>query len=136
MTNKFPPIETGPIEYTFLKLLNGHIDTFDTHERSCTMSFDVSTDYCHSVDIVQGGYVTVMLDAVSTHAIVVADAEVTTVSSLEIKVTFLETTRAGKMVAVGKVQKLGRSIAFLTAELFNADGVLTATATTTAKVRR
>ncbi len=136
MTNRFPPIATGPINYSFLKMLNGHIDAFDTDEQTCTMSFDVSTDFCHSVDIVQGGYVTVMLDAVSTHAIVAADSAVKTVSSLEIKVTFLEATRAGKMRAVGKVQKLGGSIAFLTAELFNDDGLLTATATTTAKVRR
>lgn len=117
-------------------MLNGHIDAFDAGEQTCTMSFDVSKDYCHSVDVVQGGYVTVMLDAACTHAIVAIDAGVSNVSSLEIKVTFLEATRAGKMVAVGKVQKLGRSIAFLTAELFNAEGVLTATATTTAKVRR
>lgn len=136
MSNTFPPIKTGPIEYNFLKTLKGHIDAFDANEQTCTMSFDVSTDYCHSVDVVQGGYVTVMLDAVGSHAAVVADPKVTTVSSLEIKVTFLEATRAGKMVAMGKVQKLGGSIAFLTAELFNADGVLTATATSTAKIRR
>ncbi len=136
LTDRFPPIATGPIQYSFLKMLNGHIDSFDANEQTCTMSFNVSTDYCHSIDIVQGGFVTVMLDAVCTHAVVATDPAVSALSSLEIKVTFLEATRAGKMLAVGKVQKLGGSIAFLTAELFNTDGVLTATATSTAKIRR
>jgi len=136
LSKDYSALRTGEVNASFLKILGAHIVAFDTDVQSCTMSFDVSTEFCHSVDVVQGGFVTVMLDAVSSHAVIAADPAVSKVSSLEIKVSFLEATRAGKLRAVGHVQKIGGSIAFLTAELFNSDDVLTATATTTAKIRR
>jgi acyl-coenzyme A thioesterase PaaI-like protein len=49
-------------------------------------------------------------------------------------VSFLAPSLAGKFRAEGRVLQLGKSIAFLEASLFNAEGELTATSTSTAKI--
>ena len=120
----------------FIAMLGGRISAADPSGRSCTMDFDISRDFCHSVDIVQGGFVTAMLDAAMTHAIFAADIDVVNVSSLEIKTNYLEPTRAGRLRAVGTVVKSGYKIAFMEGQLFDERGLLTATASTVAKLVR
>lgn len=104
-------------------------------ERFCKMEFNIDKRYCHSVDIIQGGFVTAMLDAVTSHAVFAANEQLMALSTLELKVTFYEASRAGKLIAFGKVDKMGRSIAFLSGELFNEGGERTASITSTAKIR-
>jgi uncharacterized protein (TIGR00369 family) len=120
----------------FIDMLGGRISAADPPGRTCSMDFDISRDFCHSVDIVQGGFVTAMLDAAMTHAIFAADAGVVNVSSLEIKTNYLEPTRAGRLRAVGTVVKSGYKIAFLEGQLYDDQGLLTATASTVAKLVR
>ncbi len=119
----------------FLEELNGRVVGLDEETRACTLEFDVSTRFCHSGDVVQGGFVTAMLDATMTHA-AFALGDVANVLTLEIKVSFLLASRAGQFRAEGRILRAGRSTAFMTGELYNADGELTATATTTAKLVR
>ncbi len=115
----------------FIDMLGGRISAADPPGRTCSMDFDISRDFCHSGDIVQGGFVTAM-----THAIFAADAGVVNVSSLEIKTNYLEPTRAGRLRAVGTVVKSGYKIAFLEGQLYDDQGLLTATASTVAKLVR
>jgi len=107
----------------------------NAEERFCKMEFNIDKRYCHSVDIIQGGFVTAMLDAVTSHAVFAASEELMALSTLELKVTFYEASRAGKLIAIGKIDKMGRSIAFLSGELFNETGQRTASITSTAKIR-
>ena len=116
--------------------MGAEITAADTIALTCTIRFDISTDYCHSGDIVQGGFVTAMLDAAMSHTAFALEDNILNVASLEIKTTFLEPSRAGIFNATGKLLKVGRSIGFMSGELYNDDGVLTATATTTAKLVR
>jgi len=120
----------------FLDLLCGHVAAVDHREASCTMHFEISRDYCHSVDIIQGGFVTAMLDAAMSHAAFALVPGVSNVATLEIKVSFLEPSRAGRYHAVGFIDRAGRSTGFMSGKLFTADGRLTATATTTARLVR
>jgi uncharacterized protein (TIGR00369 family) len=120
----------------FLKLLRGEVSALDRDAESCTMSFDVSTDFCHSVDVIQGGFVTSMLDAAMTHTAFALSENLANVATLEIKVSFLEPSRAGRFSAVGTMLKVGRSTGFMSGKLYNEAGELTATATTTAKLIR
>ena len=120
----------------FLKMLNGRITAVDRDARTCTLEFDIGTEFCHSVDVVQGGFVTSMLDATMTHAAFTVADGVVNVLTLEIKVSFLEASRAGHFSVIGKLLKGGGKTAFMSAELFNGDGELTATATSTAKLVR
>jgi uncharacterized protein (TIGR00369 family) len=120
----------------FLELMGATVTAVDTAALSCTISFDISTDYCHSGDIVQGGFVAAMLDAAMSHAAFAIEENIINVASLEIKTIYLEPSRAGTFHATGRLVKVGRSIGFMAGELYNGDGMLTATATTTAKLVR
>lgn len=91
-------------------------------ERFCKMEFNINKRYCHSGDIIQGGFVTAMLDAVTSHAVFASNTELSGLSTLELKVSFYEASRAGKFTAIGRVDKMGRSIAFLTGDLYNEAG--------------
>jgi uncharacterized protein (TIGR00369 family) len=77
-----------------------------------------------------------MLDAAMSHAVFGLDKSIENVSSLEIKTNYLEPTRAGKLRAVGSILKSGYKVAFLEAQLFNEAGLLTATASSVAKLVR
>tara|TARA_R110002153_G_scaffold10418_4_gene41231 strand:+ start:5201 stop:5626 length:426 start_codon:yes stop_codon:yes gene_type:complete len=120
----------------FLGMLGGELIDFDTKKTSCTFEFNISKDFCHSIDIVQGGFVTAMLDAAMSHAIFIGDQEIVSVSSLEIKTSYLEATRAGKLRVVGWVIKQSYKTAFMEGHLYNEDNELTATASSVAKLIR
>jgi uncharacterized protein (TIGR00369 family) len=90
------------------------------------------------VDVVQGGFVTAMLDAAMSHAVFAMqdDDSLVNLSSLEIKTSYLETTRAGLLRAEGTIIKAGYKLAFLEGRLIDAQGVLTATSSSVAKLIR
>jgi len=120
----------------FLELLNASAATLDKEAGTCTLAFDISTDFCHSVNVIQGGFVTAMLDAAMAHAGFGLIEGVLNVATLEIKVSFFEPSLAGRYRAIGKLGKIGGSVGFMTAELFNEAGELTASASSTAKLVR
>ncbi len=93
-------------------------------------------DFCHTIDIVQDGFITAMLDAAMSHAIFAHDQTISAVSSLEIKTTYLEPTRAGVLTVEDRVIKASYKTAFFEGRILNADGVLTATASSVAKLGR
>lgn len=95
--------------------------------------FDARPRFCHTDGrIVQGGFVTAWLDFSMAQAALRRSAEPVGVASLEIKVSFLQRVGPGRVVAEGRVQRLGRRVAFLEASLFDPAGALLATATSTA----
>ncbi|MGH1372110.1 MAG: PaaI family thioesterase [Cellvibrionaceae bacterium] len=120
----------------FVGLLGGKMVDFDEKLSLATFEFNISKDYCHSVDVVQGGFITSMLDTAMSHAVMAANEDVIGLSSLEIKTSYLEPTRAGKLRAEGWVVKGGYKTGFLEGRLYNEAGQLTATASTVAKIVR
>lgn len=121
----------------FLKLLGGEITGLDTAAGTCTFTFTVPFTYCHSGNIVQGGFVTAMLDAAMAHAVFGCDDSVARLSSLEISTRYEDATRGGEALTVtGRIRKLTRSIAFLDGEIVNARGTICATAHSVAKISR
>ena len=120
----------------FIKMLGGNAVAIDPDQGSCTFEFDISTDFCHSIDVVQGGFVTAMLDAAMSHAVFAAIDGIASVSSLEIKTSYLEPTRAVYQRVEGVIVKSSYKTAFLEGRLYNSEGVLTATASSVAKLVR
>lgn len=120
----------------FLELFKGQIASVDVERQSVEMRFEVGTDLCHSVDIVQGGFITAMLDAAMSHALFACDDTVVGVSSLEISTRYLEATRAGRLRATGRIVRLSYKTAFVEGELFDEAGKLLATTQSVAKVAR
>ncbi|MEM0953451.1 MAG: PaaI family thioesterase [Pseudomonadota bacterium] len=119
-----------------IKTLGGEVVAIGREGDTCTMHFNIDRALCHSGNIVQGGIVTAMLDAAASHAVFGLDPEVTAIATLEIKTSFLEPALAGRFVCEGRVRKLAYKLGFMEAELFNADGTLLATASTTVKLQR
>ena len=120
----------------FITMLGGHITAINSLQKTCTFAFDVKSDFCHSINIVQGGFVTSMLDAAMSHAVFASDQSVANLSSLEINTSYLEPTMAGKLTVVGSVIKSSYKIAFLEGKVYNSNNTLTATATSVAKIIR
>ncbi|NND69658.1 MAG: PaaI family thioesterase [Halioglobus sp.] len=122
----------------FIRMLGGRTVAVDPKAQSITFEFDVSTDFCHSGNVVQGGFTTAMLDAAMSHAVfaMLGRDNIVNVSSLEIKTSYLAPTLAGKHLAVGKIVKAAYKTAFLEAQLYNPEGELTATASSVAKLVR
>jgi len=114
--------------------LNAWLVDIDPDNRSAEMTFDMPLAFCHSGDIVQGGFVAAMLDIAMYHAVMGSYENLKHMPTLELKVSYLAASRAGKFTAHATAIKAGRSIAFIEAKLTNADGEVTATATSTAKV--
>jgi uncharacterized protein (TIGR00369 family) len=120
----------------FISMLGGELVDFDIDKIACTFEFDISTDFCHSIDIVQGGFVTAMLDAAMSHAIFMFDQEIVNISSLEIKTSYLAPTRAGKLRVEGWAVKRSYKIVFMEGRVYDENNELTATASSVAKVGR
>ena len=119
-----------------LETLSGRVVEFIPGKNQLTMQFEPGLHCCHSVDIVQGGFVTAMLDAAMAHVILATEQMRVTVSSIDINVSFLLPTRAGRHTAVGTIIKLGRSVGYARAELYSEQGDLTATATSSVYLKR
>ena len=95
--------------------------------------FEAMKRFCHTDGtIVQGGFISGWLDFTMAQAVIVRAAEPVGVASLELKVSFLQRVAPGRVIAEGRVLRMGRRVAFLEASLFDTAGVLLATATSTA----
>jgi uncharacterized protein (TIGR00369 family) len=120
-----------------IRSLRGRVAGWAAERRELRMEFEIGTEFCHTVDIVQGGFITAMLDASMAHAVLASEPQhAVRVSSIDITVSFLRPARAGRFTAVGTIVKSGRTIAFLKAELYSDKGDLVATATSSAHLTR
>ena len=121
----FPPCIT---------LLNGDLKEIDQQAGRVCMNFELDDRFCHSGVVVQGGYVTAMLDACMAHAASTHSGLTKAASTLELKVSFLRTSNPGKFEGTGQVVKMGRSVAFAEATLINETGQQVARASSTMKL--
>jgi len=119
-----------------IRTLKGRVVAFAPERQELRMQFEIGLEFCHTVDIVQGGFITAMLDASMAHVVIAAEHGKVRVSSIDINVSFLRPARAGGYTAVGSIVKSGRTIAFLKAELYSEKGELVATATSSAHLTR
>lgn len=119
-----------------IRTLNGKVVDVDTKQGLCVMDYEIGEALCHSTNIVQGGIVTAMLDATMSHAAFARQPDMVALASLEIKVTFLEPSLAGRFTCRGSIRRAGYRIGFLEGELYDSAGKLTATASTTSKFTR
>lgn len=118
--------------------LGAEVTAVDAGAGRVTLRCTATQAHCHSIEwsaqggIVQGGFVTGWLDTAMAHACVARSKFALAVPSLEIKVSFLAPAHPGTYLATGWIQRWGRTIAFLEAELRDTAGKLIATASSTA----
>jgi len=118
----------------FLEMLGSKGFEYDDELGTSAMRFLISKDLTHSNGtIVQGGFITAMLDAAMAHLIILKRNGEVNPLSLNINVNFIAPGAPGDFVAKGEITKMGKSIAFTSGELYQGD-ILIATATATNKM--
>lgn len=118
----------------YIEALKAKILEIDHIGESLEMSFDPSSDYCHSDGaIIQGGFITTMLDCSMAFLVMQITNFQKTPMSIDINVNFMASGSPGLTIAKSKVIKLGNSIGFVSAELFQKDNLI-ATASSSIKL--
>ena len=117
-----------------IRLLGGELIEVDQANRRVVMGFVATPDFCHSEIIVQGGFLTAMLDAAMSHAVITASGLTLSPPTLELKISFLAPGNPGRFRAEGVALKLGKSVGFLEGWLYNEAGELVARATSTCRL--
>ena len=126
LNNQWPPS---------VQTFQGHATSFDQENAELNMTFTTHPGFCHSGDIVQGGFITSMLDAVMAYTAIGMPDDGDNLATLEIKVSFLRVARNGAFTGIGKIIHAGKSIAYLEGQLFQ-NGKLVATGSSTVKLLR
>ena len=101
---------------------------------SIEVEFEAKYEFTHSEgQVVQGGFVTGMLDAPMAHLLMgLFDFKVSPMT-LDINVSFLAPSKTGKLNCIAEVVQLGKSTAFMASKLYQ-DNSLVATSTSTVKL--
>jgi molybdopterin converting factor subunit 1 len=98
------------------------------------MEFTATEQFLNPAGVVQGGFITAMLDDTMGPAAVAQLGAGHFAPTLELKVSFLRPVGPGRLIGDGRVVHMGKSVAFLEGSLTDDDGNVVATATATARV--
>ena len=114
--------------------LGANVTKFCSKPPQIEMEFEAKYEFTHSDgQIVQGGFVTGMLDAPMAHLLMgLFDFKVIPMT-LDLNVSFLAPSRPGKLFATAEVLQLGKSTAFMTSKLFQKD-ILVASSSSTVRL--
>ena len=108
--------------------LNGKATQFISEPPSLKMEFEAVPEFCHSPNqVVQGGFVTGMLDTSMAHLLIACSGGKLNPVSLDINVSFLAPAHPGKLISTAKVIRLGKSIGYFSSALYQKE-ILVATA--------
>jgi uncharacterized protein (TIGR00369 family) len=116
------------------KTLGWILRAIDSDAGTIEVGFTAGQEFVNPTGSVQGGFVAAMLDDTMGPAVFAMGKGEIFAPTLDLHVSFLKPARPGHFVGRGRVVSLGKSIAFIEAELFNADGELVAKSTATARV--
>lgn len=101
-------------------------------EGTLTVSFQAPAEWTNPRGALQGGFITAMLDEAMTAAGIAAAGFTKSMPTLELKVSFLRPAMPGRLVGIGRARRIGKSVAFLEGELYDASEKLVAKASCTA----
>ena len=108
----------------------------DPERGEIEVSFTAAEAFTNPVGAVQGGFLAAMLDDTLGPALVATLPPGSFAPTLELKVNYLRPARPGRLVGTGRVVHRGGTVAFLSGELADGEGLVLATATATAKIVR
>ena len=117
-----------------LDTLKGRATQLNSEKQTVIMEFDAVPEFCHSeAQIVQGGFITGMMDTCMAHLLIALLDFKFNPMSLDINVSFLAPAHPGILVAEAKILRIGKSIAYLSSTLSQGEK-LVATSTSTIKL--
>ncbi|HEX4301415.1 MAG TPA: PaaI family thioesterase [Rhizomicrobium sp.] len=98
------------------------------------LSFEARAEFCNGTGGVQGGFLAAMLDDTMGPAVIVASHGAFYAATIDMNVSFLKPAKAGRLFAEGRVVQLGKTVAFVEAQISDADGALLARATSSMRL--
>ncbi len=107
---------------------------FEAEPGHSRVEFQAREEFYNPGGVVQGGFLAVMLDFAMGEAARSMVEETKTPLTLEIKVSYIQPAKAGKLIGKGRVVHAGRSISFTEGTLSTEDGTLVATGTSTWRI--
>ena len=122
-------IEDALSTVPFAKLLGIKLDAIEAGE--ATLSLRIREDFKQNAGVVHGGVIASLIDSATAFAILPLlnpDERTTTV---DLTISYLRPLVAGVVIARAKVLRAGRRMIATSAELFDDDGKLAATALST-----
>ena len=123
-------IKTAPCTDT----LGAKVVHFSSEPAEIEMEFEAIYEFTHSDGkVVQGGFVTGMLDAPMAHLLMGLYEFKVIPMTLDLNVSFLAPTGQGKLIAKAEVIQLGKSTAFMSSKLYQEEK-LVATSTSTVRL--
>lgn len=115
-------------------LLGWTLLSVDAEAGSIELAFDGKPDFTNPTGHIQGGFLSAMLDDTLGPALFAMTGGRRFGSTIDLHVHFLRPVRPGRITTTGRVTRLGRDIAFLQGELFDADGNHCASASASARL--
>jgi len=98
------------------------------------IGFTARPEFRNPAGFVQGGFIAAMLDDTMGPAVLIKSQGRVFTSTIDLRVSYLAPAKVGSFVGKGRVVQIGKTIAFAEAKLFDREGTLVATATTSARV--
>lgn len=108
------------------KLLGTREPRFDREAGTLRLGFEAKPDFANPMGVVQGGFLTAMLDDTMGPLIFALTGRFG--STIDLNVSFLRPVKPGPVEVLARMIRQGRSVAFLEAEL-EAEGKIGARAT-------
>ena len=116
------------------KWLGMEVLGWDRDTMTLRLAFDPPRDVINFGGVVQGGFLVAMMDDAMGFNCFISLGMVNAQASIDIHTHFLRPVGYGRVEVEARVVRAGRSVAFLEAELFGADGELSARAVSSTKL--
>ncbi len=117
-------------------LLGARPISLDAASGAFRIGFEGKDAFCNMLGVLQGGFVTAMLDMAMSFAAIARLGSEFRVPTLEMKTVFLAPARPGRLIGEGRPVRAGKTICFMEGRLLDPEGALLATASSTARVWR
>jgi uncharacterized protein (TIGR00369 family) len=113
----------------FAKLLGLELE--DVGSGTATLAVNVRKDLTQNRGIVHGGAIASLIDTATAFAILSLLAPGERVSTVDLTISYLRPVSRGRLRAVATVVRAGRRLFVVSADVFDADGMLATTALST-----
>jgi uncharacterized protein (TIGR00369 family) len=110
------------VKLPFLEHIGAVIEDLD--QGIAVLSIDIKDYHLQHLGYVHGGVISSLADNTGWYAVISNLPENKTSVTIEIKINYLKPAKEGKLKAIGRVLKLGKSVAFATVELYSNDDLV------------
>jgi uncharacterized protein (TIGR00369 family) len=128
------PIPGSPEEPNSLRMLGWELLDWDADTQKIKVGFQTRKEFRNPAGIIQGGIIAAMIDDAFGPMCILASGRTKVPLTLDLNVSYLAAGQQGKYVCEARIIRQGKSISFVEGELFDADGMLVARATSTVRL--